>query len=124
VAPAVAGQEGHPPAADVADRDGRGRRPVRGVDGDLDRVVEERVEAGPAEDADGRPGSRQAHAILLSDFLLSDFLLSGFEVLDEESDDDESDDDEDDDESDEEEPESRFLYLLDPLLAPLRLSVL
>jgi hypothetical protein len=48
----VARQERDAPAAEVADRHGRGRLPVRRVDLDLLDVVEERVEAGAAEDAD------------------------------------------------------------------------
>jgi hypothetical protein len=124
----VAGQEGDPPAADVADGDGRRRRPVGGVDGHLDGVVEERVEAGTAEDADlgcpsgdtPTPGGRgRGHAILVS-------------VLAELPDDDESEDDEDDDDDEDEESEddeedeldSESLGFDDPFFAPPRLSVL
>ena len=106
MAPAVAGQEGHPPAADRADRDGRRRRPVGRVEGHLDGVVEERVEPRAAEDADLGLGRGPAHAILLSVF---------DELLDDESDDDEDEDEELDVVS--------FSFVLDPP-PPRRLSVL
>src|SRR5205823_8461849 len=84
VAAAVAGQEGHPPPGHGADGEGRRRRPVGRLDGELDRVVEERVEAGTAEDADlGLSRTGFAHAILLSVF---EVLASAEEPEDDESD--------------------------------------
>ena len=53
---AVPRQERDALAADVADRDGRRRRAVRRVDRHLLDVVEQRVEAAAAEDADLRVG--------------------------------------------------------------------
>jgi hypothetical protein len=79
------------------------RRAVRGVDRDRLDVVEERVEAGAAEDADlgARAHRRVAQALLAFVLVLSDFFVF------------ESDDDEDDspdfdvlDEFESEEPES------------------
>jgi hypothetical protein len=131
----VAGQEGDPPAPDVADGDGRRRRPVGRVESDLDRVVEEGVEPGAAEDPDlgcrrgdipapGRRGGR-AHAILLSVFLE---LLSDEEPEDDESDldDEESDlDDEESEEDDEESEDDEELVSFSLVFFPLpRLSVL
>jgi hypothetical protein len=112
----VAGQEGHPPAPHVADGDGRRRRPVGRVEGDLDGVIEERVEAGAAENADLGPGPR-GHAILLSFFDESLLLL----LLLLEEDDDESEEDEELDED--AEVVSFSLVLRDPPFPP-RLSVL
>src|SRR4051812_20415531 len=76
-----------------------GRRPVRRVDGDLDGIVEKRIEAGAAEDADRRRSAGgRAHAIL----------LSVFELLDDESGVEDEDDEDEDDESEEEEEEDEL----------------
>jgi hypothetical protein len=138
VVPAVAGQEGHPPAAYVANGDGRRRRPVGRVEDDLDGIVEEGVEAGAAEDADlgclprSIPRGRgPTHAILLSFFFVESFFESL--LLDEESDDelddeldDESDEDEEPDEDEESDDElvSFSLGLGDVAFPVPRLSVL
>jgi hypothetical protein len=52
VLPPVAGQERHPHAADVADRDGRRRLAERCVHGHLVDGVDERIEPGSPEDPD------------------------------------------------------------------------
>jgi hypothetical protein len=52
VVAAVAGQEGHPLPADVADREAIRRRAVGRVHGHLLGILQERVEPRPAEDAD------------------------------------------------------------------------
>ena len=52
VVAAVAGEEGDPPPSERADADRRRRCPERCRQLDVDRVVEELVEAGPAEHAD------------------------------------------------------------------------
>jgi hypothetical protein len=55
----VAGEERHPPAADLADGDRCRRRTERRVDHDLFDVVEQRVQARAAVDPDvGAPGRR------------------------------------------------------------------
>ncbi len=69
VVAAVPGEEGDPSAGERADADGRRRRAERCGQLDLDRVVEELVEAGPAEHADlsaetrGAVGERDEHQL-------------------------------------------------------------
>jgi hypothetical protein len=81
----VAGQERDPPPADLADHDrGRGRA-VGGVDLDRLGALEERVEAGPAEDAD--VGGAQADFSFGAGGFGSDFVSEVFsEVLSEDED--------------------------------------
>jgi hypothetical protein len=118
VAAAVAGQEGDPPAPDIADGERRGRRPVGRLQGDLDGVVEKRIEAGTAEDADLGLSRALRHAILLSVLELLD------DESEEDDEDDEDDESEEDDEEDEDDVDSFSLALEGPLFPLPRLSVL
>jgi hypothetical protein len=66
----MAGEERHPPPPDLAERQWGGRRSVGRVERDLLDVVEQRVQAGAAVDADlgarAAPPSEGAHAVLLA----------------------------------------------------------
>jgi hypothetical protein len=128
----VAGQERHPPAADLADRERCRRCAVGRVDRDLFDIVEQGVQARSADDPDVGPAvapQRCAHADFAS--------LDELEPLDEELlPDDESDEDEDDDVEPDVGPSELELDELDSLSLPdeplpdllaldeLRLSVL
>src|SRR5207248_585898 len=85
VLPAVAGDEGHPPAAHGAHRDRRRGGSVGGIDLDLPDVFQKRVEAGAAEDPD--PDGLAAGPRAQADFSLEpeDPLdpASGFDEVDE-----------------------------------------
>ena len=75
VVAAVAGKEGDAPAADLADGDAVGRRPVGRVDGDLRGALEEAVETGTSEQAElgAHPsGHRRRQADFSAVFLLSE----------------------------------------------------
>ena len=64
---AVPGQERNRPPAHRTDGDGRRRRPVRRVDGHMGDVVEELVEARPAEHADLGYESEQTFVVQVPD---------------------------------------------------------
>src|SRR5439155_1946743 len=67
VASAVARHERHLAPGHLGQEDAVGRRPVGRIDLDLAYVVEQRIEARPAEDADLRPIPRpRSPAVLVS----------------------------------------------------------
>lgn len=110
----VAGKEGDPPPADLANDQRRGGLAVGGLDLDRLGVLEEGVEAGASKDAD--VGGAQADFSFGAEGFESAAFLSDFVsdvVSDVVADDDSLDFDDDEDES------SDF----EPLLADLRLSV-
>jgi hypothetical protein len=127
VAGSVARQERDPTSTELAEVEGTARRPVGRVDDDLLDVVEERVEPGPAEDADVGPG-RAGHRVQAAYAVLAVEPEPDFEsepdFFDPESDfDAELESVEEDGELDESEPDDSFAGSLVAVFEPPRLSV-
>jgi hypothetical protein len=124
----VAGEEGDAPSVELPEVERTARRAVGRVDDDLLDVVEERVEPGPAEDADVGPG-RAGHPVPAAQAVLAVEPDPDFEsepdFFDPESDFDPEPESEDGDELelDESEPDDSFAGSLVAVLEPPRLSV-